>query len=89
MQRLLGPVVATALIAGATLAHADQITGYVADINTIKNTFVVGDTVFTASPTNTVGTPLKDLKEGDKVTIRYQKSMSGPINNATSITKVQ
>jgi hypothetical protein len=50
---------------------------------------MVGDTVFTASPTNTVGTPLKDIKEGDKVTIRYQKSMSGPINNATSITKVQ
>lgn len=89
MQRLLGLAAAVALILGATLAHADQITGYVKNINATKNTFMVGDTVFTASPTNTVGTPLKDIKEGDKVTIRYQKSMSGPINNATSITKVQ
>jgi hypothetical protein len=89
MQRLLGLAAAFALILGATLAHADQITGYVKNINTTKNTFMVGDTVFVAAPNNTVGAKVKDLKEGDKVTIMYQKSMSGAINNANSITKVE
>jgi hypothetical protein len=89
MQRLLGLAAAIALILGATLAHADEITGYVKNINTTKNTFTVGDTVFVAAPNNTVGPALTDLKEGDKVTVMYQKSTSGPINNARSITKVQ
>src|SRR5512132_1754686 len=57
-QRLLGLAAAIALILSATLAHADQITGYVRNINPTKNTFAVGDTVFTAAPNNTVGTPL-------------------------------
>jgi hypothetical protein len=89
MQRLFGLAAAIALILGATLAHADQITGYVKNINTTKNTFVVGDTVFTAAPNNTVGTPVTDLKEGDKVTVMYQKSTSGAVNNANSITVVE
>jgi len=69
MQRLLGLTAAAVLILCATLAHADQITGYVKNINTTKNTFVIGDEVFTAAPNNTVGTPVTDLKEGDKVTV--------------------
>jgi len=89
MQRVLGLVAAITLVLVATLAHADQITGYVKNINATKNTFMVGDTVFTAAPNNTVGAQLKDLKEGDKVTIMYQKSTSGGVNNARSITKVE
>jgi Cysteine rich repeat len=88
-QRLLGLAAAIALILSATLAHADQITGYVRNINPTKNTFAVGDTVFTAAPNNTVGTPLHELNEGDKVTVSYQKSTSGPVNNATAITMVE
>jgi hypothetical protein len=89
MQRVLGLAAAITLVLVATLAHADQITGYVKNINLTKNTFTVGDTVFTAAPNNTVGPALKDLKEGDKVTIMYQKSTSGGVNNASSITKVE
>jgi cysteine rich repeat protein len=89
MQRLLGLAAATALILSATLAHADQITGYVRNINTTKNTFAVGDTVFTAAPNNTVGTPVTDLNEGDKVTVMYQKSTSGAVNNASSISVIE
>jgi hypothetical protein len=89
MQRLLGLAAATALILGATLAHADQITGYVKNVNTTKHTFMVGDTLFVAAPNNTAGTPLKDIKEGDKVKVFYQRSTEGAVSNATSITKVQ
>jgi hypothetical protein len=89
MQRLLGLTAAAVLILCATLAHADQITGYVKNINTTKNTFVIGDEVFTAAPNNTVGTPVTDLKEGDKVTVMYQKSTSGAVNNASSISMIE
>jgi hypothetical protein len=89
MQRLLGLVAAIALILSGTLAHADEITGYVKNINTTKNTFAVGDTVFIAAPNNTVGTPVTELHEGDKVTVMYQKSTSGAVNNARSISMIE
>jgi hypothetical protein len=86
---LLGLVAAIALILSGTLAHADEITGYVKNINTTKNTFAVGDTVFIAAPNNTVGTPVTELHEGDKVTVMYQKSTSGAVNNARSISMIE
>ena len=89
MQRLLGPAMATALILSATLAHAESITGYVTNINTTHNRFVVGDTLFTAAPNNAVGTPLDELKVGDKVTVTYATSTSGGVSNARSITMVE
>jgi Cu/Ag efflux protein CusF len=86
MQRLLGAAAAAALMLGATLAHADQITGTVKNVDPVKNTFTIRDTLFTAAPNNTAGTPLHQIKEGDKVTVFYEKSTSGTVNNATSIT---
>ena len=77
MQRLLGLAAAAALILSATLAHAAEITGYVTNINNTQSSFMVGDTLFTASPANTVGTALADLKQGDKVSVRYHESGSG------------
>ena len=64
MQRLLGLATATALVLSAMLAHADEITGYVTNINTTQNRFEVGDTLFNAAPNNTVGTPLDEIKAG-------------------------
>jgi Cu/Ag efflux protein CusF len=87
MQRLLGLAAATALILGATVAYADQITGIVKNLDPVRSTFVVGDTLFTAAANNTAGTALKNIKEGDKVTVMYEKSTSGAKTNATSITK--
>jgi hypothetical protein len=89
MQRLLGLAAAAALILSAELAHADEITGYVRNINTTMNRFVVGDTVFTAAPANTVGTPITDLKVGDKVTIRYRPTARGGVNNAMAIALIE
>jgi hypothetical protein len=89
MQRLLGLAAATALTLSATLAHAESITGYITNINTNQNRFAVGDTLFNAAPNNSVGTPLDELKEGDKVTVAYSTSTSGAVSNARSITMVE
>ena len=89
MQRLLGLAAATALILGATLAHADSITGYVKNLDTAHNSFKVGDELFKAAPNNTAGASVDELKEGDKVTVMYAKSTTGAANNARSITLVE
>ena len=92
MQRLLGLAAATALILSATLAHAAEMTGYVTNINAAQGSFGVGDKLFTASPANTVGTALADLKQGDKVSVRYHESGSGQQgdpNNAMAIVLLE
>ena len=89
MQRLLGLTTATALVLSAMLAHADEITGYVTNVNTTQNRFAVGDTLFNAAPNNTVGTPLDEIKQGDKVSVTYSKSTSGGVSNARSIALVE
>jgi hypothetical protein len=89
MKRLLGPAAATALILSATLAYADTVTGYITNINHTQNRLEVGDTLFNASPSNTVGTPLEELKAGDKVTVTYAASTSGSVSNARSIAMVE
>ena len=77
MQRLFGLAAAAALFLSAELAYAAEMTGYVTNINATQSSFMVGDTLFTASPANTVGTALADLKQGDKVSVRYHESGSG------------
>ena len=92
MQRLFGLAAAAALILSATLAHAAEMTGYVTNINATQSSFMVGDTLFTASPANTVGTALADLKQGDKVSVRYHESGSGhraDANNAMAIVLLE
>jgi hypothetical protein len=92
MHRLLGLAAVTALSLSAEVAHAAEITGYVWNINATQNSFKVGDTLFTASPSNTVGTALADLKQGDKVSVRYHESGSGQqsdANNAMAIVLLE
>jgi hypothetical protein len=59
--------VAAALAFAASAASAAEVTGTISSINLTRNTFVVDGRTFTASPTNTVGAKLADLKEGDRV----------------------
>ena len=89
MQRALGLAAATALIFSATIAHAEAVTGYITNINSTQNRFEVDDTLFNAAPNNSVGTPLDELKAGDKVTVTYAASTSGGVSNARSITLVE
>ena len=87
MRRMLPLIAASGLVLGAAVAHADEVTGIVKNVDPTRNTFEVKGTTFVADANNTVGTPLNQIEEGDKVTVFYQKSTEGPITNATSITK--
>ncbi len=71
MRKFLGVGAAAALALMAHVASADEVKGQISNINLTANTFMVGDKVFSASPSNTVGTKLSDLKEGDEVTVTY------------------
>jgi len=88
MYRMFTLAAATALAMGASLANADEVTGEITNINLNDNTFEVEGTLFTASPTNTVGPDLSELKEGDEVTVSYETPGQTPSpHNAMTITK--
>jgi hypothetical protein len=76
MRRMLGLLAATALIGAASAAYADEITGPIKSIDRTTNTFMVGDTLFAASPHNTVGPKLANLKPGDRVSVFYEANAS-------------
>jgi hypothetical protein len=77
-----------ALTVGA--AVADEITGTISNIDLTRNTFDVEGKTFTASPSNTVGDKLADLKDGDKVRVDAADIEGGkqPIN-AMALKKVE
>jgi len=89
MQRFLGVAAVTALILGASVAHADELTGGISSIDSANHTFMIGDQVFVAAPNNTVGPALQELKEGDKVTVFYEKNSSENVTNAVSIKRAE
>ena len=87
MYRMLGIAAAAVFALGTSMAQAEEVTGAVENIDLTRNTFTVGDKVFTASPMNTVGPTLEELKEGDQVTVFFEDAGSGQPINATTITK--
>ena len=87
MYRMLGIAAAAVFALGTSMAQAEEVTGAVENIDLTRNTFTIGDKVFTASPMNTVGPTLEELKEGDQVTVFYEDAGSGQPINATTITK--
>ena len=87
MYRMLGMAAAAVFALGTSMAQAEEVTGAVENIDLTRNTFEVEDKVFTATPVNTVGPTLEELKEGDQVTVFYEDAGSGQPINATTITK--
>jgi hypothetical protein len=69
-----------ALTAG--VAVADEVTGTVQNIDLTAMTFELEGKTFTASPNNTVGVKLEELKDGDKITVEATDTETGkqPIN---------
>ena len=90
MRRMLGMATAAALALMAGGAIADELTGTVQNIDLTRMTFEVEGKTFTASPTNTVGVKLEELKDGDKVTVDAVDIETGkePIN-AMAIRKAE
>jgi hypothetical protein len=69
MRRMLGVAAAAAMAFAVSAASAAELTGTISNIDLTRNTFVLDGKTFTASPTNTVGTKLSDLQEGDTVKV--------------------
>ena len=90
MRTMLGMATATVLALMAGGAVADEVTGTISNIDLTRNTFQLEGKTFTASPSNTVGDKLADLKDGDKVRVDAADIESGkqPIN-AMSLNKVE
>jgi hypothetical protein len=64
-------------------ASANEVTGAISKIDLVRNTFVVQGIYFAASPNNTVGAKLFQLKDGDRVTVKYSDDWAnqmGPAN---------
>ena len=84
MQKILGIAAASALALMVHGASAGEASGPISNINLTANTFMVDGKTYAASPTNTVGAKLTDLKEGDNVTVEFatQDANTGksPIN---------
>jgi len=82
MRKILALGGAAALALAAMSASADEVTGTITNIDLTANTFQVEGKTFTASPSNTVGAKLSELKDGDKVTVEATDIETGkqPIN---------
>jgi hypothetical protein len=85
MRRTLGLATATVLAIVAGGAIAEEVTGTVQNIDLTAMTFEVEGKTFTASPSNTAGVKLDELKEGDKITVEAADVETGkePINAMT------
>jgi hypothetical protein len=85
MRAMLGMAIGAVLALTAGGAFADEVTGEVQNIDLTRMTFEVEGKTFTASPTNTVGVKLDELKEGDKITVEATDIQTGkqPINAMT------
>ena len=90
MRTMLGMATATVLALMAGGAVADEVTGTISNIDLTRNTFTVEGKTFTASPNNTVGVKLDELKDGDTVRVDAANIETGkqPIN-AMSLQKVE
>jgi hypothetical protein len=91
MRKLLAVGGAAALALSAMAASADELTGTISNIDLTRNTFMLEGKTFTASPTNTVGAKLSELKEGDKVRVdaaNISETEKQPIN-VMSLQKVE
>jgi ribosomal protein S1 len=84
MRKMLGVAVAAAMALSVSAASADDVTGTISNIDLTRATFMVDGKTYAASPTNTVGTKLEDLQDGDtvKLSVTTADAQSGkqPIN---------
>jgi hypothetical protein len=90
MRAMLGMTIGAVLALTAGVAVADEVTGTVQNIDLTAMTFVLEGKTFTASPNNTVGVKLEELKDGDKITVEAVDVDAGkqPIN-AMAIKKAE
>jgi hypothetical protein len=77
MRKFVPMIAAAVLVMLAQSAYASVISGKIHNIDTVRNTFAVGDKYFQWSAANSVGARLKDLREGERVRIVYEANQDG------------
>lgn len=90
MKRMPAMAAASVLALMAGSASAAQMSGTISQVDRTTATFTIEDTVFTVSPTNTVGPGITELREGDEVEVFYalSETQTEQPYNAMTITKV-
>lgn len=90
MKRMPAMAAASILALMAGSASAAQMSGTISEVDRTAATFTIQDTIFTASPTNTVGPDISELQVGDEVEVFYARSaeQTDQPYNAMTITKV-
>ncbi len=86
MRRMLGIAIVAAMALGAGVALADEVSGKIEGIDLQGNKFKIGDQEFQWSSSNSVGTKLEELKDGDQVKMMYEPNSDGT-NDVQEITK--
>jgi len=90
MYRMLGMAAVAVFALGTAAAYAADAEGPIENIDLTNNTFEVNGILFTASPENTVGPDLKELKEGEKVDVFYEDvGSTSPPYNAMTIERMK
>ena len=71
MRKFVGLVLGMAIAGAASIASAQNVQGTVEEIDPVAKTIIVDGDVFQMPDATTAGTPLEELKVGDKVDIMY------------------
>jgi len=74
---MIAAAVLVSLAPSAYAAYDAMVSGKIHSIDTVRNTFDVGDKYVRWSSSNSRGVRLADLRDGQPVTVRYQVQQKG------------
>jgi hypothetical protein len=77
MRKMIGFALATAVAFAASVASAQNVQGTIEEIDPVGKSIVVDGKVYQMPDEMTAGTPLEELKVGDKVDITVNEEDRG------------
>lgn len=92
MRKMIGVALGTAVAFAASMASADNVQGTVEKIDPVAKSIVVDGAVYQMPDETTEGTPLEELKVGDKVDIMFsleEGSDEGAPQRAMMVEKIE
>ena len=73
MRKMLGLAAGMAIAFAASIASAQNAQGTIEEIDPVAKTIIVDGEVYQMPDSTTAGTPLEELKVGDKVDIMFSQ----------------
>ena len=73
MRKMIGFALATAVAFAAGVASAQNVQGTIEEIDPVAKSIIVDGEVYQMPDSTTAGTPLEELKVGDKVDIMFSQ----------------